>query len=315
MDEFPVTFQMGHVTFQLREYHNFDWLSRLGEVFCIFNQQDSGNICFGVEKDGKKQFVKYAGAKTLEYSGDPQDAINRLKKATSLYEELSHPNLVKLVDHFKIDNGYVMIFDWFEGECLHSHWSFPPPAKYNHPDSPFFRYKQLPIHHRLSSLDRIISFHLHIQRKNYVAVDFYDGSILYDFKNNRTMICDIDLYQRKPFKNTMGRLWGSSRFMSPEEFELGADIDEVTNVYNMGAIVFGLLGGGLDRSYSKWEAEKELFKVAAKAVKPNRDQRYSSVEEFLFSMERSSYKGKALTILVGENNRILEENQQSHKSI
>ena len=41
----------------------------------------------------------------------------------------------------------------------------------------------------------------------------------------------------------MGRLWGSSCFMSPEEFELNAIIDERTNVFNMGAMAFSLLGG------------------------------------------------------------------------
>ncbi|GGF84535.1 hypothetical protein GCM10010913_02480 [Paenibacillus aceti] len=72
-----------------------------------------------------------------------------------------------------------------------------------------------------------------------MAVDFYDESILYDFTNHETRICDIDYYQKKPFRNNMGRLWGSSRFMSPEEFKLGADIDSRTNVYNMGAIIYG----------------------------------------------------------------------------
>ncbi len=38
--------------------------------------------------------------------------------------------------------------------------------------------------------------------------------------------CDIDLYSKKPYVNKMGRLWGSSRFMSPEEFELNAMIIE-----------------------------------------------------------------------------------------
>ena len=78
----------------------------------------------------------------------------------------------------------------------------------------------------------------------------------------------------------MGRLWGSSRFMSPEEFELGASIDEVTNVFNMGAIAFGLLGGERDRGITKWDAGKELYEVALKAVQPNRLHRYSSVEQF-----------------------------------
>lgn len=45
-----------------------------------------------------------------------------------------------------------------------------------------------------------------IEAKGYVAVDFYDGSILYDFNSNTTKICDIDLYQKKPFINTMKNL-------------------------------------------------------------------------------------------------------------
>ena len=44
----------------------------------------------------------------------------------------------------------------------------------------------------------------------------------------------ILIYILKPFVNKMGRLWGSSRFMSPEEFELNAMIDSRTNVFNMG---------------------------------------------------------------------------------
>jgi serine/threonine-protein kinase len=65
------------VSFQLKEKHNFEWLKAFGEVFSVFDEQDSGNICFGIEKDGIKKFVKYAGAKTKEYSGQPEDAIAR----------------------------------------------------------------------------------------------------------------------------------------------------------------------------------------------------------------------------------------------
>ncbi|MNF09153.1 hypothetical protein D3C80_2097430 [compost metagenome] len=78
----------------------------------------------------------------------------------------------------------------------------------------------------------------------------------------------------------MGRLWGSSRFMSPEEFELGAEIDSRTNVYNMGAIAFGLLGGELDRSYEKWEASQELYNVVYNAISEDKQKRYQSIREF-----------------------------------
>lgn len=276
----PVTITLNKISFQLIKDRNFEWLNKMGNVFCVFDQQDSGNISFGIQNGATKRFVKYAGAHTLEYLGDPQDAIIRLKQAASVYKDLSHEHLINLVDHFEIDEGYALVFEWFNGECLHPHWSFPPPAKYNDPNSPYFRYRQLPIELRLNSLNSIFSFHVKIETNGYVAVDFYDGSILYDFSSGTTKICDIDVYQKKPFVNTMGRLWGSSRFMSPEEFQLGASIDSVTNVFNMGAIAFGLIGGELDRSYSKWDAGKALYDVALKAIEPDRNDRFSSVADF-----------------------------------
>ncbi|MBA2938603.1 serine/threonine protein kinase [Paenibacillus sp. CGMCC 1.16610] len=268
------------VIFKLQEEHDFGWLASLGRVFQVFDQQDSGNISFGVEKNGERLFVKYAGAKAITFSGDPQDAIHQLKSAIPLYLELSHPSLIKLVDHFEVGSGYAAVFEWFEGETLHPHWSFPPPAKYNDPRSPFYRFKNLSVAQRLDAMERIFSFHAYIEKNNFVAIDFYDGSLLYNFSKNETKICDIDLYQRRPYFNTMGRLWGSSRFMSPEEFTLGAEIDGCTNVFNMGATAFALLGGERDRSFELWEAGEELYQIALKAVEPSRENRYESVSAF-----------------------------------
>ncbi|BBI34230.1 serine/threonine protein kinase [Cohnella abietis] len=275
-----VTITLNDISFQLHKDKDFEWLKELGNVFCVFDQQDSGNISFGVQNGETKRFIKYAGAHPLAYLGDPKDAVTRLKQAIPLYQHLSHQHLINLINHFEVEDGYALVFEWFDGECLHPHWSFPPPAKYNDPNSPYFRYKQLPTELRLLSIDSIFSFHVEVEASGYVAVDFYDGSILYDFNTNATKVCDIDVYQKKPFINTMGRLWGSSRFMSPEEFELGASIDSVTNVFNMGAIAFALIGGELDRSSTKWDAGKALYEVALKAVEPNRNDRYQSVKEF-----------------------------------
>ena len=77
MKDNSVEIQLNNVTFQLKEYHNFDWLIKLG--ICSFDQQDSGNISFGIEKDGHKKFIKYAGAQTIAYEGTTRDAIERLK--------------------------------------------------------------------------------------------------------------------------------------------------------------------------------------------------------------------------------------------
>jgi serine/threonine-protein kinase len=73
--------------------------------------------------------------------------------------------------------------------------------------------------------------------------------------------------------------------MSPEEFILVAQIDGRTNVFHLGAIAFALLGGELDRSFTKWEAGRELYEVAIKAANPNSQLRYTSVSEFKTAWE------------------------------
>ncbi|WP_456278854.1 protein kinase domain-containing protein [Bacillus sp. AK128] len=276
-----VTFTLDKVDFQLQEEHTFDWLKQLGTIFCVFDKQDSGNISFGVERDKRKYFVKYAGSKPINFTGNPEDAVERLKKAVPVYQALEHPHLIMLLDHFSTPNGYALVFEWFEGECLHSHWSFGGKAKYTNPESPFYRFKKLGVEKCLEALDVIFSFHTFVESKGYVAVDFYDGSILYDFRNNKTKICDIDFYRVSPSINNLGEdFWGSKRFKSPEEYAYGSPIDSVTNVFNLGAIAFGLIGGEMDRSISKWEANLGLYEVALKAVEENRSKRYGTVKEF-----------------------------------
>lgn len=275
-----VTLLVDGVTFQLAEYQDFSWLRALGKAFCVFDHQDSGNLSFGIKSQREKLFVKYAGAKTMSYSGAPEDAIERLKRAIPVYQDLCHDHLIRLIRSFDVPNGHVAVFKWSDGECLHPHWAFPPPQKYTHPDSPYFRFRQLPVERRLKSLDAIFEFHAYVEARNYVAIDFYDGSILYDFATNATQVCDIDFYHRRPVVNTMGRLWGSSRFMSPEEFTLGAEIDQRTNVFTMGSTAFAWLGGELDHSFSRWEAGGALYEVASRAVERDRNKRFASVDEF-----------------------------------
>ena len=78
----------------------------------------------------------------------------------------------------------------------------------------------------------------------------------------------------------MGRLWGSSRFMSPEEFTLGAEIDEITNVYAMGATAFALFTNS-DRSSEKWPFDTKSYDVVKRAVSDDRSQRQQSIQQLL----------------------------------
>ncbi|AQQ54776.1 serine/threonine-protein kinase [Planococcus lenghuensis] len=290
----PYTIRMNRISFQLKEWHDFSWLQKAGEVFCVFAEQDSGNVSFGVESEQGRKFIKYAGVKPINYPGDPADAIERLKASVPLYEELAHPNLVQLTAQFSTAEGYALVFDWFDGENLYAGGSLSSAFMKEGTEPPFHRFRRLPVNERLTALENIFEFHVYAEQKGFVAVDFYDGSILYDFAAGSTKICDIDLYRKKPFVNPMGKLWGSSRFMSPEEFELGAEIDGRTNVFNMGATAFCLIGGGRDRSLAEWEAGQALHQVAMRAVETDKRARYATVKEFAAAWETAAEKWRRL---------------------
>lgn len=265
------------VPFVLRKLHDFNWLAPFGQVFRVWDRQDSGNLSFGLEIEAQRVFIKYAGATTAEYAGHPADAVKRLREAAHVYETLEHPLLVRMLDHFETQDGYAILFEWAKGQLLH-----PVGEEWNdYPNSAIARFRTLPIEDRIDAMEHILDFHAHVEKLGYVAIDFYDGSLIYDFDTGRITVCDIDFYRPAPYVNEMGRMWGSSRFMSPEEYELGAVIDSRTNVYNMGAMAFCLLGGERDRSPELWDAGDELYDLALRAASPERSDRWESVDTML----------------------------------
>lgn len=256
------------IAFKLKSFFDFSFLSKYGKVFKVFDDQDSGNICFGTEKDGDKYFVKFAGAPTAEYNDSPIDAIKRLKKSLPIYQELKHNNLIELVNYENIGNGFAMVFKWVYGNCMGRMYQDEHKA-----------FMKLPISDKLNVFSDILDFLEYINSNGYVAIDFYDGSIIYDSVSRKTTICDIDYFEKQPYINNMGRMYGSAKFMSPEEFELGATIDEITNVYTAGAFAFALFGN-YSRNIVDWKLSNKLFEVATNAVSDNRNKRYQSINEF-----------------------------------
>lgn len=278
-----VTHTIDGVSFELREDYDFSFLRKYGRVFRVFAGQDSGNICFGVENNGERLFVKFAGAPTAKYKGDPEEAVMRLMRTVPVYRDLAHPVLIRYRFSEEIGGGFAAVFDWVDGECMGRQYPLSRQA-----------FLQLADAERLQVFTAIVSFHRHVVAQGYVAIDFYDGSVLYDFTVGRTYICDIDFYAKRPVVNTMGRMWGSSRFMSPEEFTLGAAIDEITHVYTMGAMAFALFGGETDRSAGLWRLGEAAYRVALRAVRDERGERYGSLGEFAAAWGAATGMGTAM---------------------
>jgi serine/threonine-protein kinase len=67
--------------------------------------------------------------------------------------------------------------------------------------------------------------------------------------------------------------------MSPEEYRLGSVIDEVTNVFALGALAHTFLGDDASKARRAWEGSEDQYQVAARALQPRREQRWASVAE------------------------------------
>ncbi len=224
------------------------------------------------------------------------EAIETLRSAAVIYENIKHPNLIELVKHCRVDDIYIAVFKWAEGDCLFDYWNFEKYQGNSQIIAPAERFKRLPAERRIKSADILFSFLDKTSKSGYAAVDFYDGSIMYDFSNNTTTICDIDFFRKKPTFNDIGEdYWGTKRLKAPEEYILNAVIDEVTNVYTLGALLFNNYFGNYTESevqlryaqnrftpcsFEKWDLNKQCYEAALKAVEPDRSKRYQSIENF-----------------------------------
>jgi|SRR5262245_21609468 len=253
------------------------YLRSVGTVFAEFGAptQDSGNVSYGVQIGSERYFVKTAGRPE-----DQSPFLNHaarvalLRNAVRLSVSLRHPTLPRLDRVIESPSGPLLVYQWLDGELLHA-----PRARRDDPESAFQRFRSLPATMIQGRLDAIFDLHNELAGAGWIAVDFYDGCLIYDFKAGRLGIVDLDTYREGPFRNEMGRLFGSTRFMAPEEFELGAIIDEQTNVFVMGrtALVFlsdGTLNAGAFRG------TRALFEVVARACEPDRSRRYDSITAF-----------------------------------
>jgi len=212
------------------------------DVFAVFDAttQDSGNVSYGARVGDERFFVKTAGSPNDARPFLRHDArVALLRNAVRLARAVSDPALPALRNVVESSEGPLLIYDWVDGERLGT-----SAARRSDPASAFARFLALDVDERVAALDVIFRLHVTLARAGWVASDFYDGSLIYDFARRRLHVVDLDSYRDGPFANDMGRMFGSSRFMAPEEHTLGARIDERTTVFTMGRTVAQFLALG-----------------------------------------------------------------------
>ena len=247
------------------------YLKAIGTIFATFGAatQDSGNVSYGVQVGDERFFVKTTDPEA-EVFGDHAARVALLYNAARLRQSCNHPTLPALHRIFETAHGPALVYDWVDGECLY--------GGRDNPQSAHWRFRRLPADAILAVLDAIYDLHVRLVRRGWIAVDFYDGCLMYDFERHVAHIVDLDNYHLGAFTNQMGRMFGSTRFMAPEEFERGELINERTTIFTMGRAAFVCLGDDIGGA---------LGEVVRRACRLERTERYSAMEEFYAAWQQA----------------------------
>jgi serine/threonine protein kinase, bacterial len=253
------------------------FLNATGRIFAVFDErtQDSGNVSYGVSIGEERYFVKTAGRPE-----DPQpflrhpERVSLLRNAVRLRRGCDHPSLPHLYQVIESPDGPLLIYPWVDGELLGVN-----RASRDDPESTFQRFRRLPVPEIARALDLVYEVHDALARSGWVAVDFYDGCMIYEFERRELHLVDLDNYRHGPSTNDKGRMFGSTRFMAPEEFERGAPIDECTNLFTMGRAAAVLLSDGTVERLP-FRGGDALYEVVRRACCSDRSQRFASMAEF-----------------------------------
>ena len=218
-----------------------DFVARNADVFAVFDAttQDSGNVSYGARFGEERLFIKTAGSPGDRSFLSHDARVALLRNAVRLARSVSDPALPVLRHIVESAEGPVLVYEWVDGELVGT-----SASRRSDPASPFARFRSLDPHERATALYAVFRVHVKLAERGWIASDFYDGSLIYDFARRQIHVVDLDSYRDAPFANDMGRMFGSDRFMAPEEYELGARIDERTTVFTMGRTVEQFLALG-----------------------------------------------------------------------
>jgi serine/threonine protein kinase, bacterial len=242
--------------------------------------QHSGNVSWLVESEGQRLFVKTAGATQPPAAGAPVPYLDHpgrvrlLRNAIDLARSCDHRALPALLNVIESPAGPALVYEAATGELVGV-----PSEERGDPASPYQRFGHLPAAILLGLFDTLIDLHVALAAEGWVAGDLYDGCLIVDFQAPDLRVIDLDSYRQGVTTNEMGRMFGSTRFMAPEELELGAQLDERTTVFTLGRIIWHF-ATRLTEDRAEFCGSEGLAEELERACQPSPTDRHASVTDF-----------------------------------
>jgi hypothetical protein len=236
-------------------------------------RQDSRSAVLGVVDGatGQRHVVKHAE--------DPE-AIAWLESAARFHAAVRHPAIPTVVGRATTATGLALVEEWGAGEILVDGYDAAVLPREDE-RSAYRRFLRLPADEIAEAVDQLIEVHIAVAAAGFVAVDLYDGCVLYDFAERRVALVDLDHYRPGPYVLDVDRQLGSASYMAPEEHRRGATIDERSTAFTLGRMALVYLGcerkGPARRA--DFRGSDEQFAVASAACAADPADRVPSVSE------------------------------------
>jgi serine/threonine-protein kinase len=233
-----------------------------------------------VDIGDRRLFVKTAGEVCDPKPGAPVPYLDHtgrvrlLRNAVDLATSCRHRALARLLNVIESPSGPALVYEAARGELVGA-----ARGARADPLSPYQRFARLRADLLLRVFDELLDLHVALASVGWVACDLYDGCLIVDFATSSLTVIDVDNYRRGATVNDMGRMFGATRFMAPEEFELGAVIDQRTTVFTLGRLAWHF-GTRLTERVQDFCGPPALAQVVQRACRPSAAERHASVASF-----------------------------------
>ena len=155
----------------------------------------------------------------------------RFRREARIAAQLSHPGILPLHSFGEIDGIWYFVMGFVRGQSLADRLR---------------REGSLPSGDVRRILIELADALEWAHRHGVIHRDIKPANILLDDESGRTILADFGISKLKDASDSLtatGAVWGSPRYMSPEQGLGAADLDERSDIYSLGAVAYTMLAG------------------------------------------------------------------------
>ncbi len=203
-------------------------------------------------------------------------ALEIFEKEARLLKELSHPNVVKLVDYFIEDHRAYLVLEHIDGKSLRNLINQEG------------RLEEEQVRNLAKQMCEILHY-LHSQSPPVVHRDFTPDNLILR-KDGTLKLIDFNVAQQSDESSALSSVVGKPNYLSPEQFR-GSPVPQ-SDIYALGACLQFLLTGedpvailSSNPSATRDDISEKLSDIVQKATEPELVNRFSKASEILLLLE------------------------------